>query len=54
MTNFITLSNGQKLTNIYTVLETLAVNGYNNAMIIVKGYGVCDSKDGQERISFTY
>lgn len=49
----ITLSNGIELKNIYSVLETLAVNGYKNATIIFKGYGKCDDKDGQ-RIEFKY
>lgn len=52
-TTKITLSNGIELKNIYTVLETLGVNGYKNASIILKGYGVCDDKNG-ERITFEY
>lgn len=53
-TTKITLNNGVELTNIYTVLETLAVNGYRNARIIFKGYGACDSKDGLSTIEFRY
>lgn len=52
-TTKITLSNGIELNNIYTVLETLAVNGYKNARIIYKGEGVCDDKNG-ESITFKY
>ena len=49
----ITLSNGIELSNIYTVLETLAVNGYKNARIIFKGEGICDGKNG-EALTFKY
>lgn len=52
-TTKITLSNGIELSNIYTVLETLAVNGYKNACIIFKGEGVCDGKNG-EALTFKY
>ena len=52
-TTTITLSNGTELKNIYTVLETLAVNGYKNACIIFKGEGSCDGKNG-ERLTFKY
>lgn len=52
-TTKITFSNGIELKNIYSVLETLAVNGYSNAIILFKGYGKCDDKNGQ-RIEFKY
>lgn len=52
-TTKITLSNGIELSNIYTVLETLAVNGYKNARIIFKGEGVCDGRNG-ESLTFRY
>lgn len=52
-TTKIILSNGTELINIYTVLETLARNGYTNAIIVFKGHGSCTSKDG-DFLTFEY
>jgi hypothetical protein len=42
----ITLETGKTLNVTFSVLETLAVNGYKDAMIITKGLGSCKDKDG--------
>jgi len=49
----IRLSNGQNLKVTFSVLETLAVNGYKDGMIIFKGYGSCKDAEGN-RVTFEY
>lgn len=49
----ITFTNGTTLNVVYSVLETLAINGYKNGRIGFKGYGTCIDQKG-EFVEFTY